>query len=190
MKNRREYLLLGILGGLLGSGLLISLFSPPPGEPVKLLPAPTQSQLVVHVDGAVLQPGVYTFEPGSRVADAIEAAGGLSPDADTQRINLAAYLTDGVHITVPQVATPQPTNLDGSPGNYPTAAPTFPININSAALQELEFLPGIGSVKAQSIIDYREQNGPFESIEEILNVTGIGPATFEQIKDLIIVDGY
>ena len=190
MKNRWEYLLLGILGGLLGSGLLLLILSPPPGEPVKLLPAPTPAPMVVHIDGAVANPGVYTFESGSRVQDAIEAAGGLSTDASAERINMAAFLEDGMRIVVPHIATPQPTNLDGGPSDEPTATPAFPININTASLDELQFLPGIGVVKAQRILDYREENGPFESIDELMNVTGIGPATFEQLKDLITVDGF
>ncbi|MCH7663262.1 MAG: ComEA family DNA-binding protein [Chloroflexi bacterium] len=190
MKNWWVYLLLGILGGLLGAGLLILVFSPPRGEPVRLLPAPTQALLVVHVDGAVANPGVYTLEPGSRIRDAVEAAGGLSPDASAERINMAAFLDDGIRIVVPHFATPQPTNLDGSPADEPTVAPTFPININTASLDELQVLPGIGPVKAQRIIDYRDENGRFESIDELLNVTGIGPATFEQFKDLITVDEF
>ena len=190
MKNRWEYLLLGILGGLLGAGLLTLLFSPPRGEPVRLLPAPTGPPLVVHVDGAVINPGVYTFEQGSRVQDAVEAAGGLSLDASTERINMAAFLEDGLRVVIPRVTTPQPTNLDGSPGEELAVTPTFPININIASLEELQFLPGIGPVKAQRIIDYRDQNGPFESVDELLNVTGIGPSTFEEIKDLITVDEF
>ena len=190
MKNRWEYLLLGSLGGLLGAGLMLLVFSPPKGEPVRLSPAPTGAPLVVHVEGAVLTPGVYTFEQGSRVRDAVDAAGGLSPDASPERINMAAFLEDGVRILVPYMVTPQPTNLEGSPDSEPAAAPTFPININTASLEELQFIPGIGPVKAQRIIDYRNENDDFKSIDEILNVTGIGPATFEQLKDFITVDDF
>ena len=189
MKGKWDYLIIGILGGLLGSGLLLLLNSPPRGEPVELIPAGTRAPLVVEVSGEVAQPGVYSLPLKSRIGDAIDAAGGVLPSADTSRINLAAFLEDGMRIHVPIYVTPQPTTEGGNsePANQ---APTFPININTATLDELQHLPGIGAVKAQSILNYREANGDFESIEEILNVTGIGPSTFEGIKDLIAVDEY
>ncbi|MDH3944451.1 MAG: helix-hairpin-helix domain-containing protein [Anaerolineae bacterium] len=187
MKNKWEFFLFGILGGLLGSGLVLIISSPPRGQPVELLPPPSPPPLTVHVEGAVAQPGVYALPPGSRLRDAVEAAGGLLPDADPARLNLAAFLSDGQRITVPLIgqepAEPlTAANPDGQPGAL--------VNINTAALAELEDLPGIGPVKAQAIIDHRTIYGPFESIEEIMQVPGIGPATFDLIQDLITVEDF
>jgi competence protein ComEA len=187
MKTKWEFLVLGILGGLLGSGLLQLIASPPRGQPVELLLPPSPQPFLVHVEGAVAQPGIYSLAPGSRLSDAVEAAGGLLPEADPSRLNLASFITDGQRITVYLIGeeSVQPFfagQTDGEPG--------FLININTASLADLESLPGIGPVKAQAIIEYRELNGPFESIEEIMQVPGIGPATFDLIQDRITVDDF
>jgi competence protein ComEA len=136
---------------------------------------------------------VYSLPPGSRVKDAIESAGGPSQDASIQGLNLAAPLQDGDLIWIPAIPKANPTSseTDKTPGEFqapiPTPVSTGLVNINTATLEELDTLPGIGPVKAQSIIDHRNRHGPFNSIEAIQDVVGIGPATYEGLKDLITV---
>lgn len=147
-------------------------------------PTSTPRPLLVYVSGAVANPDVYTLPPETIVKDAIKAAGGPTKEADLNRINLAQRVHDEEHIYVPKVGeekppiTPQPT---------PQAQAGGKININTATVEELETLPGIGPTYAQRIIEYRQEKGPFKSIEEIKNVQGIGEATFEKFKDMITV---
>lgn len=185
-------LIFGVLCGLLAAGLILLVSSPPRGVPVSLLPPPSPLPLGVHVGGSVAQPGLYSLPPGSRVQDALQAAGGLLPGADVQTLNLAAYVQDGQKLWVPPKA---PTPLPLPPGvsqATPAAQPAVQIsnglvNINTASLAELDTLPGIGPVIAQRIIDYRTKNGPFAMIEDIQKVSGIGPVTYAKLKDLITV---
>jgi competence protein ComEA len=139
----------------------------------------TPGPLQVTVDGAVEQPGTYTLPARSLVDDAVRAAGGPTTDADLERINLARELNAGDRIYVPSVGEiiPTPTPFGISPDGK------IDINLADAAL--LETLPGIGPTYAERIIEYREMNGPFETIEGIQEVKGIGPTTFERITDLI-----
>ena len=183
--------LIGILVGLLLAGGLWLLARGPQGEPVVLRAAPTPEDLVVHVTGAVVRPGVYRLADNSRVQDAVDAAGGFLAEADKNGFNLAAFVADGERIDVPYVAgfTPQPTSQFSvvvTPTPFGTPAVEL-ININTASLSELDRLPGIGPTTAQKIIDYRTANGPFAQIADIINVSGIGPATYENIKNLITV---
>jgi competence protein ComEA len=181
---------------LLGTGMLLSLAvvgvllvvsRRAPGQPIQLAPPPTPVPLRVYVSGAVAAPGVYALPPRSIVQDALQAAGGTIPGADLGRLNLARLLQDGDHVLVPRVAMgAESTDLPEWPASAVTDADR-PININYATASELEALPRIGPALAQRIVDYRELNGPFGAIEDIQNVAGIGPATFEQIKHLIIV---
>jgi competence protein ComEA len=152
---------------------------------VILRPAPTERPVVVHITGAVPRPGVYALPEGSRVQDAIAAAGGFLAEAEKTGINLAALLLDGEQLNIPFIEGASP--VLPTPGPTVIAATTELININTASQAELETLPGIGPTTAQSIIAYREQNGDFVSIEEIINVSGIGPGLYERIKDLITV---
>jgi len=145
-------------------------------------PTPTPCPVRVYVSGAVQRPDVYTLAPDSIVKDALTAAGGPTADADLDRINLAVTLSEGQHVYVPHLGEenpPVPLRLS-QPGD--TVAK---ININTANLTELESLPGIGSAIAQRILDYRQVHGPFAQIEEIMEVSGIGPAIFEKIQDSI-----
>jgi competence protein ComEA len=146
-------------------------------------PPVTPGPIRVSIDGAVHQPGTYTVSPGSLADDALRAAGGPTADADLERINLATALRNGDHVHVPRfgevlpTATPYGISADGR----------IDINLADAAL--LETLPGIGPAIAQRIIQYREMNGRFETPEGIQEVQGIGPVTFEAIKELITVTG-
>lgn len=154
--------------------------------------ANTPETVQVHVTGAVMEPGVYILPAGSRVNDAIELAG-LLPEADPNALNLAAKLRDEQQIIVPcQGETPYPageaalTNT-ASAGVNTNSRTGDKLNINTANLAELDTLPGIGTVLAQRIIDYRQQQGPFRSIEDLQNVAGIGAKRFAELKELITV---
>ena len=140
------------------------------------------SELVVYVTGEVAAPGVYTLPiTAERVADAVGAAGGFTHDADANSVNLAAKLTDGQQIQVLALGEIGATNSEA------TSTDSL-ININSASLELLQTLSGIGPSRAQDIIDYREANGPFLRIEDIVKVRGIGEKTFEAILEHITVD--
>jgi competence protein ComEA len=186
---------IGILLGLLATGGVLLVSSQPRGEAIYLSPPPTAPPLIIHVNGAVLSPGVYSLPPHSRIRDAVETAGGLLPDADIRALNLADFLEDGELIKIPTLApTPALHATSQAIPEYPDSpamqdSPELPININTAPLAELDRLPGIGPDKAQKIIDYRKTNGPFAAITDIQEVSGIGPVTFEKIKDLITVEG-
>lgn len=151
------------------------------GEMVEIAlptPTPTPSVLAVHVAGAVKRPGVYQFLPGQRVMDAIAAAGGAAEGGDPQALNLAAPLRDGQKLFVP---------LRDASGPL-ASPPTGKIAINSATAAQLEALPLIGAKKAQDIVAYRQAQGPFQRLEDLLLVPGIGSSTLEQIRDLITLD--
>lgn len=146
-------------------------------------PTATAGPIRVDVGGAVVNPGVYTLQPGAIVQDAVQAAGGPTADADLSRINLAQPVTGGTKIQVPHVGETliEPPIDSGEPPSGVL------VNINTASKDELISLPQIGPSLAQAIIDYREQYGPFQRIEDIQNVPGIGPGIFEKLKDLITV---
>jgi competence protein ComEA len=141
----------------------------------------------VQIAGAVPRPGVYALAQGSRVQDAISAAGGFLAEADKTGINLARALEDGEQLEIPYTEGASPVLGTPLPASTESASSAELININTASLAELDSLPGIGPTTAQKIIDYREQSGPFLAKEDIINVSGIGPGTYERIKDLITV---
>jgi competence protein ComEA len=180
-----------VVGVLLGAGVIFLVSRPPRGEPVMLLPAPTPAPIMVHVRGSVNRPGLYPLPMGSRVNDAIQAAGGFSGQADTGSLNLAEILDDGEQLDVPALSTPIVADREPRPGTTSPipVATSYPalVNINTASIEELDTLPEIGPKTAQAIIDYRYANGPFARIEDILEVKGIGPVTFDKIKDLITI---
>jgi competence protein ComEA len=136
--------------------------------------------ILVDVAGWVRHPGVYEFHEGDRVIDAIEAAGGARSGAALESLNLAAPLADGTQVLVPRKAP-------GGTASSSTSDGTGKVNINTASAAELEALPGIGEVIAQRIIDYRTENGPFTSVDQLLDVSGIGDATLAEIRDLVTV---
>ncbi|MGD8403868.1 MAG: ComEA family DNA-binding protein [Anaerolineales bacterium] len=185
------YIIIGILIGLLFAGGIYASTRAPQGEPVELRPAPTPEPLRVHVAGAVVRPGVYDLDEGSRVADAVDTAGGFVVEADQNALNLAAFLEDGERLDVPYLAGFVPDEEQGfvvvTEGTPSPLASEDLININTASIEELDQLPGIGETTAIRIIDYRTINGPFATIEDIINVSGIGTATYEELKDLITV---
>ncbi len=140
----------------------------------------TPPMVAVHVAGAVAKPGLYEFAEGMRVADAIEAAGGPLPKADLDAINLAELLTDRLKIEVPVrgravAAMPSPSALPGI------------VNLNTADQAALEAIPGIGPVTATAILQHRTEVGTYSSIEQLLDVTGIGPATLEALRPYVTV---
>jgi len=183
--------LIGVLVGMLLAGGIILVVRAPQGETVELRPAPTEEPLQVHVSGAVVRAGVYDLPVGARVQDAVEAAGGFVAEADKNAINLAARVEDAEKLDVPYVSGFEPPEEEGftvvSEGTPSPLAGEDLVDINTASQAELEELPGIGPSLAGRIIEYREQDGPFARIEDIVNVSGIGSATYEDIKDLITV---
>jgi competence protein ComEA len=143
------------------------------------------AKVVVHVVGAVERPGLYRLDEGSRVDDAITKAGGATRRASLAAVNLAAPVADGQQIAVP-TRTPSP----GGAASDPTAAEGGAaagarVHLNSATLEELDALPGVGPVTAQNIIDYRAENGAFGSVDELDAVSGIGPARLEQLREVV-----
>ncbi len=194
MKNAL-YVLLGVMAGFVLAGVLVFVSRAPAGNSIILAPAPTEAPIAVHVIGAVARPGLYEFPTGVRVQDAIDAAGGMLTEADSALLNLAELLEDGQQLDIPYKAGSQPVattttlQLPSSVTPTPTADPNVElVNINTASLEELESLDGIGSATAQKIIDYRTENGPFVSIEDLINVSGIGPAVMDQIRPFITVN--
>lgn len=155
----------------------------PQGEaPVK------ESEIVVYVAGAVNHPGVVQLAEGARAKDAVDACGGFLPTADTNGVNLAQKLKDGMQITVPE-KSPQGTAVQGAAGGAQAGAakplPDGMVNINTADEKELDKLPGIGPAMAKRIVEYRTENGAFQAPEEIKRVKGIGDAKYEKMKDKI-----
>lgn len=184
------HVVIGLLLGLLLAGGIWLAARPPQGQSVELRPAPTPEPIQVHVAGAVVRPGVYDLPEEGRVQDAVEAAGGFVVEADQNAINLAARLEDGERLDIPFVAGYVPDEESGfvviSEGT-PSPLVEELVNINTASVEELEQLPGIGPTLAQNIIAYREEYGSYYTIEDIVYVSGISEATYNKIKDLITV---
>jgi competence protein ComEA len=179
-----------VLFGLFAGGVLFLSASGPRGEPVTLEPPPTQAPLVVFVTGAVQNPGLYSLPPGSRRQHAVQAAGGLLPQANEQSINLAEPCKDGerIYVGLKNPAAHLSAGGESSDQAFPAAGSGgFPINLNTASQTELELLPGIGPALASRIIQYRTENGPFGEVEDIMKVSGIGEGKYQQIKDLATV---
>ncbi len=165
---------------------------------------PEPTELVVHAAGAVVAPGVYALPPTARVDDLVRAAGGLAPDADGARINLAAPLADGARVYVPRVGEEAPpavvgpdgggapaggAGVDGgvAGGSSGGATGAGPIDLNTATEAELDELPGVGPAIAAAIVAFREQNGGFTSVDDLLDVRGIGEAKLADIRPLVVV---
>jgi competence protein ComEA len=170
------------------SGASVNL-SPQSGNPVVKTAEPRQSGLKVYVTGAVAQPGVYAFRDGERGEDALKSAGGALADADLSRLNLAQRLRDEGYIVVPrQGETPVPgASSEASPGSAAAGSQSGKLNINTATLAQLDALPGIGAVYAQRILDYRVQNGPFQTVSDLADKKLVPQGTLDKIKDTIDV---
>lgn len=174
-----------IVGALTAFGLFLALR---PAPPVIARPATMATMaspgvaavVVVHVAGAVRAPGLYELHAGSRVADAIEAAGGARPRADLALLNLAEPVRDGMQILV------SARGEDGAPMAIASAGPAM-IDLNSADQAALEMIPGIGPVKAAAILAFRTEVGSFTGLDQLLEVTGIGPATLEAIRPYVTI---
>jgi competence protein ComEA len=138
--------------------------------------------LVIDVAGAVRRPGLYRLRAGSRVQDALIAAGGATRKAQLDAVNLAAPIADGEQIVVPGSGAGGAAAVPSPAGSSPSA----PLDLNSATLEQLEALPGVGPVTAQKILDYRQQHGAFHSVAELEGVPGIGPAHIAQLKGLVL----
>lgn len=153
--------------------------------------------MLVHVDGAVQRPGVVELPAGARVGDAVEAAGGVTDEADTRLVNLARPLADGELVVVPRpgeevsapgvVAGPPETGAAPAPGAEGEAASTALVDVNTADAAALDELPGIGPVLAERIVTWRTESGPFGAVDDLTSVSGIGPAVMADIRDLVTV---
>jgi competence protein ComEA len=137
-------------------------------------------ELVVDVAGAVAQPGLYHLAAGTRIADAVAAAGGFTRRADATLVNLAAPLADGEQVLVPARGAAAAVGAGGAPSQ------TAPLDLNTATPDELDALPGVGPATAQKIVSYRQAHGPFRTIDELEGVPGIGPSKLAQLKGLVI----
>jgi competence protein ComEA len=150
--------------------------------------------IVVHAAGAVVRPGLHELPAGARVADLLDAAGGPSPDADPDRLNLAAPLADGQRLYVPRVGETAPavvgpdgSGAGGSGSSDPGGGPAAPVDLNVATVDQLDELPGVGPATATAIVEHRSRNGAFTSVDDLLDVRGIGPAKLEALRDLVTV---
>lgn len=188
----RRQLLLGALA--LGVVLLVagrylaSAGTPSAQPPLARSPVPrvpvAAPRVVVDVVGAVRSPGLYRLAQGTRIADAVARAGGATRAADLAAVNLAAPLADGEQVVVPR----RVAAAAGAPPGAPTAAgslPTGPVHLNTATLEQLDTLPGVGPATAQKILDYRTAHGAFASVDELDAVPGIGPARLDALRDLV-----
>ncbi len=185
VERNRGGLALGVIGMVL-VGLSAAYLQRPSPAPLVVQvptarpsPSPQIVPIAVNVVGEVPHPGLYHLPPGSRIDDAIKVAGGATDVADVQRLNLAARLADGQQVVVPRTVQ---TLGAGSPAASPVL-----VNVNVAPVPELDRLPGVGPVIAQRIVAYREQYGPFTSVEQLREAKLVNAATFEKIKDLVTV---
>jgi competence protein ComEA len=144
---------------------------------------PSPRKVVVHVVGGVREPGLYTLAEGSRIDDAVRKAGGPKPKAALELVNLAAPVADGQQVVVP--VRDDSAGAAAPAESVPGGAPAGPVHLNTATLEELDTLPGVGPVTAQKILDYRAAKGAFSSVDELDAVPGIGPARLEQLKPLV-----
>ena len=158
---------------------------PPPLRVAAAHPkAATASRIFVDVVGAVRRPGLYRLPAGARVADAMARAGGATRNAQLELVNLAARLADGEQVVVPRKGSASPATGVGG-GTAGGVGATGPVHLNSATIEQLDALPGVGPVTAQKIVDYRQQHGGFGSVDELDAVPGIGPARLADLRELV-----
>ena len=167
-------------------------FSVPPVEAGLAMaePLPTATPVpvlvTIHVAGAVRSPGVFTVLAEIRVIDAIDLAGGLTRRADLAQVNLAGSVADGERLWIPEVGQREPAVVAGVPVNNGDGVPG-PVNLNTASVEALERLPGVGPSTAAAIVSHRELSGPFGAVDQLLEVSGIGPAKLESIRPNVVV---
>lgn len=181
---------LRVAGVLIAVGVAIALWwsrgpeaaPTPTGDPsISVEPATASGDVVVHVSGDVVEPGIVTLPVGSRVADALDAAGGLDGDPDTDTLNLARPLVDGEQILVGADVAPAP---EGGPDAAP-GGPGATVSLNQATSEQLQTLPGVGPVTAEAIIQWREVNGGFTHVDDLLEVRGIGEKRLADLRELV-----
>jgi competence protein ComEA len=159
-------------------------YTPPRERRTATRAQPSSPLVVVDVAGAVRRPGLYRLPQGSRIADAVARAGGATRRADEALVNLAAPLADGEQVLVPSSvpgAAAAASAVDSG-----TPSPSAPVDLNSASAEQLDALPGVGPATAQKIVDYRQQHGPYTSVDDLDAIPGIGPAKIANLKGLVI----
>lgn len=190
--SRRQLLVAAFVLGLvlLVAGRYLASAGAPSAAPRPARVPPPQftvapQRVVIHVVGAVRRPGLYRLAQGERVADALARAGGATRNADLAAINLAAPLGDGSQVVVPKrLSLPSPAGASAGAA-VPQATPAGPVHLNTATLEQLDALPGVGPVTAQKILDYRAQHGAFSSVDELDAIAGIGPARLDQLREAV-----
>lgn len=204
--DQRTRRMLAVLLAVVGVvAIVLAWLAWPRSEPASLAVAVSQTSeadpiaapITVTVTGDVAEPGLVELPAGSRVADAIDAAGGLVPEASSAGyLNLARKISDGELIVVEAMQDDDPEPGEPDPGEEepsdpddpaPPDDPQAPVNLNQATVDDLVALPGVGPVTAQNILDYRETNGGFDSVDQLQDVNGIGPATLAKLTDLVTV---
>lgn len=198
-----HFLLTGVLVGLLVTGAILLMSRPERGVAITLRPAPsptptpspkptaTPTPILVQIKGHVVNPGIYQLHKESRLMDLIELAGGLTNQADLNRVNNVFILRDGDYFYIPAIGEIIPETARNAPENFlldNSANFEYPLNLNTATQEALESLPGIGPTKAKDIIAFRDQSGSFESVDDLLNIPGIGPSTLEAIREYLIIE--
>jgi competence protein ComEA len=166
-----------------GSGGARPVPAPVHAAPRSATGTPPGGQLVVDVVGAVRRPGLYRLSPGTRVADAVQRAGGATAHANLELLNLAAPLADGEQVVVPRAGTTSAA-ADGAPAGAAQSA--APLQLSVATAEQLDALPGVGPATAAKIVAYRLEHGPFHSVDDLVGVPGIGPAKLAGLKDLVV----
>lgn len=173
---------IGAVGGLIALLLVLLLRGPRETVTIEVDPAPDPSIIHIRVTGEVVRPGIYEIPRGGTVGDAVAAAGGFTTTADTDAITTTALLDDGDQLEVP----PRPEAGEATEAS-PSAGEA--VNINTAGLEALEALPGIGPALAQRILDYRAEFGPFQSLDELADVSGISDRMVDELRPLIVIEG-
>ena len=196
-------ILYGLLIGLLATGTILLISQPSQGQPILLSPAPsptltsppipteTPTPIQAQISGEVVAPGIYALAKNFRLGDLVECAGGLTAHADVDRINLAALVRDGDYFYIPAADEEIPETASNAPGNLNTIQNpdyNYPIDLNEASQEALESIPGIGPSKAEDILAYKTEIGRFSSLDELLNVSGIGETTLESLIDYLYVE--
>lgn len=198
-----RHMVYGLLIGLLAAGSIFLVSQQDLGTPITLNPAPSPTPTLppqptrtlipiqVQIGGMVVNAGIYALQKDSRLVDLVELAGGLTEQGDMDRVNFAALLRDGDYFYIPALGEPIPDTARNSPtnSNLESAAKfDYPLNLNEANQEALESLPDIGPTKAIAILAYRDEIGGFTSVDELLNVPGIGPAILESLREYVIIE--